>query len=158
MRADAAHGVLANDHGFAGNGLMVTSVGADGKTVAVSPGHAATLQDDYGTLMLNADGSYAYTSTLAGVLHQLQHPGIVPQDTFVYSVSVSDGHGNIGQSSLTATTVNPLQSYVRGADGNDVLSAPRQSLLGRIFGVDDPSILDGGNGNDVLKGATNWTS
>ncbi len=43
----------------------------------------------------------------------------------------------------------------RETDGNDVLSATFcKTVLGKVLGINDAMVLDGGNGNDVLIGET----
>lgn len=63
---------------------------ADGDTLTFTPGE---LPGDYGTLTINADGTYTYTlNTSAEALQTLnEHKGQTLTDTFAYGVS--DGHG-----------------------------------------------------------------
>lgn len=62
---------------------------ADGDTLTFTPGE---LPGDYGTLTINADGTYTYTlNTSAEALQTLnEHKGQTLTDTFTYGVS--DGH------------------------------------------------------------------
>lgn len=152
-KVDASRGVLANDAAIdASFRLAVTAVEFEGRTVSVAPGKTSTIQGDYGTLSVGADGGYSYVSTLKGAIAQLSNPEIVPQDSFTYTVN--DGHGGQSRSTLTATVgVTGLQNYVQGTDGNDVLTFTNsKTILGKVFGIDDAMIFAGGNGDDVITG------
>jgi VCBS repeat-containing protein len=136
LTVNTATGVLANaidpninDH------LTVTSVNGTAGDVGQS------LQGQYGSLTLNADGSYTYVAKNGSLPSQ-----IVPQDVFTYSVS--DGHGGASVSTLTITVLSPSQSYQAGA--NTTLNGGNgKSVLDGTGGHD---ILLGGNGPDVLIG------
>ena len=136
LTISAAKGVLANDIvPNVNDHLTVASVNGAADNV----GHS--VQGQYGTLTLNADGSYSYTAKNGSLPSQ-----IVPQDIFSYSVS--DGHGGNGSSTLTITVLSPSQSYqagsnttLNGGNGPDVLD-----------GTAGHAILLGGNGPDVLIG------
>jgi probable HAF family extracellular repeat protein/VCBS repeat-containing protein len=127
VTADATHGVLANDTDPDNDTLHISAVNGDTANV----GHA--LLGAYGTLTLNSNGSYSYTATKGGGASGL------PQDTFTYTVD--DGHGGTSTATLTVSVVGNGQTYVKGTDGNDALSAGAKA-----------TVLDGGNGNDTLVG------
>ena len=104
-------------------------------------GHS--VQGQYGSVTLNADGSYSYTANSGSLPSQ-----IVPQDVFNYSVS--DGHGGTSSSTLTITVLSPSQSYQAGS--NTTLNGGNgKSVLDGTAGND---ILLGGNGPDVLIGGS----
>ncbi|MFC7663311.1 FG-GAP-like repeat-containing protein [Methylorubrum suomiense] len=150
---EAARGVLANDTAIDSSfKLAVTAVEFEGKSVSLTSGKAGVIQGEYGTLSIGTDGSYSYASTIKGTIKQLLDPGLVPQDSFTYTVS--DGHGGTAKSQLTATVVaTGLQNYVQGGEGNDTLSfTTSKTVLGKVFGINDAMILAGGNGDDVLRG------
>ncbi|WP_187277203.1 VCBS domain-containing protein [Methylobacterium sp. WL103] len=152
-RVDASHGVISNDRDpDLHDRITVNSVAFEGNTVSVTAGRGATINGDYGTLIINSDGSYSYTSTLKGSLYHLLHADLIPQDTFAYTAS--DGHGGVATSYLTATVaLQGLQNYVQGTDGNDLLSyTSSKTALGKVLGINDAMILAGGNGDDILKG------
>lgn len=131
--ADAAHGVLANDTDPNNDTLHVTAINGTSANV----GHA--LRGDFGTLTLNADGSYSYAADKGG-----SASAVMPQDTFTYTID--DGHGGTSTATLTVSVVSTsgtAQTYVKGTDGDDTLSPPAGASR---------TVLDGGNGNDVLVG------
>jgi VCBS repeat-containing protein len=109
----AGAGVLANDipgaDGFAAGGgvVGVRAAGADTNT-AVTSGLNSAITGLYGTLTLQADGSYSYAST----------PNAVPpggaQDVFVYTVRDGDG-----DQSTTTLTINLADSGL-AASNEDV--------------------------------------
>jgi VCBS repeat-containing protein len=128
ITADAAHGVLANDTDPDNDTLHVTAVNG----VSGNVGHA--LSGAYGTLTLNADGSYSYAAAKGG-----STAPVLRQDTFIYTVD--DGHGGASTATLTVSVVGAGQTYVKGTDANDSLKADSSA-----------TVLDGGNGNDTLVG------
>jgi VCBS repeat-containing protein len=135
VTADAAHGVLSNDTDPDGDALHVSAVNGGANNV----GQAVT--GTYGLLTLRADGSYSYVAN-GGAL-----PAQGGQDTFTYTAS--DG-ALTSRATLTVTVTNPGQSYIRGTDGNDTISAGKgNSVLDGGYGND---VLNGGNGADVLIG------
>jgi VCBS repeat-containing protein len=131
ITADAQHGVLVNDSDLDGDGLSVSAV--NGSAANVGQAVAGT----FGLLTLNTDGSYDYVANQGNLL-----PHIVAQDSFIYTAS--DGHGGISTATLTVTITNRGAVYLRGTDGNNMLTAGN-----------GPTVLDGGNGNDTLKGGIN---
>lgn len=130
LSVKAARGVLANDADEDGGLLSVAAV--NGTAAAVGKAVAGV----YGTLTLNADGSYAYAANAkAASLPSRQ----VAQDQFTYTVS--DGQGGTAVQTLTITVDKPGQGYKAGGDGCDILLS--------ILGCD---VLDGGNGDDWIYG------
>ena len=92
ITADATHGVLANDDDPDGDALTVTDVNG----VALNVGRPVT--GLYGTLTLNADGSYTYAAK--------QNAPSASHDQFTYTVS--DGHGGTADSFLNIAVTNKI--------------------------------------------------
>ncbi|TFV72659.1 hypothetical protein E4K64_22510 [Bradyrhizobium frederickii] len=126
MTANAAQGVLANDTDPDTDALHVSAVNG-------VVGNALT--GAFGTLTLNANGSYSYSTAKGGSASQ----GL-PQDNF--TDTVDDGHGGTSTATLTVSVIGNGQTYVKGTDSNDTLSAGTKG-----------TVLDGGNGNDTRKDA-----
>jgi VCBS repeat-containing protein len=85
----AAQGVLANDTDPDGDHLQVGAVNGSSDNVG------ASIAGAYGTLTLNADGSYQYVAKPKIPLTQN------PADIFSYTTS--DGHGGVASASLVIT-------------------------------------------------------
>ena len=107
LSEDAANGVLANDTDANGYSLSVTSIstgsglGGGPETVPVSSILPGVISGKYGTLTVNADGSYSYAETAANV----------PKNAHdVFSYAVSDGHGGTVSSTLTVDVTAPPPS------------------------------------------------
>src|SRR5262245_54802095 len=132
--ADAAHNVLANDiDPVPGDTLHVTAVGYNGQ-----PGAAGSpIAGAFGTLTLNADGSYAYAASSTATLPA----GGVGQDVFTYTAST--GTGGTADSTLTVIVTAAGFTYLGGAPGTTITSPGGHSF-----------VLDGGAGNETLV-ATN---
>jgi VCBS repeat-containing protein len=125
--------VLTNDTDSDGDALALTAV------VGGRFGHA--IAGTYGSFTLNANGSYTYVASKAGLPSQ-----IVAQDTFAYTIS--DGHGGNDVATVSVVVLNPSQSYQAGI--NTTLNGGNgQDVLDGSFGHD---LLLGGNGPDVLIG------
>jgi VCBS repeat-containing protein len=122
ISVSAAKGVLANDSDpDIHDHLSVSSVNGSAANVG------STIQGKYGSLTLNADGSYASQ--------------IMAQDNFAYSLS--DGHGGVANSTLSISVFNPSMNYQSGATTTLVSNGIQ------------PNVLDGSAGNDVLIGGRN---
>jgi probable HAF family extracellular repeat protein/VCBS repeat-containing protein len=157
IRADAAHGVLANDTDPIPNDMLIVSA-VDG--LASDVGHA--IVGSYGTLTLNADGSYSY------VADQSVPSNIIAQDIFTYTAS--EGAGGSATSSLTITITQAGQTYIAGTPGqplsygngsvfldgsllqNQTITAGN-GVDAVIAGSNDTIVL--GNGNDVVNAGAN---
>jgi VCBS repeat-containing protein len=101
-------------------------------------GHAA--EGIYGSLTLNADGSYIYANTNPAAVTAA---GGVAQDVFTYTAS--NGRGGSTTSTLTFVVTSPGDTYVGGATG-----ATSRGGTG--------SYVDGGAGHDtVIAGSGNQT-
>jgi autotransporter-associated beta strand protein len=140
VHEDAAHGVLANDSDpDAGDAIHVSAVNFGTVSKAITLSGSATLQGNFGTLVLGSDGSYTYT---AGKDAHLPDNALA-QDHFTYSVS--DNHGGATQSSLTISVLDTNQQYVAGAPH------------GTLVGTDGKQVLDGGQGEQTLIAGKNDT-
>ena len=82
--ADTSSGVLANDTDPEGDDLTVIGVGQEGSAVQAFSG-STTVSGQYGTLTINADGSYQYQATAAQELSSGQ------QATDRFDYQISDG-------------------------------------------------------------------
>jgi VCBS repeat-containing protein len=129
LSVSAVNGLLANDTDpdvhDQGN-LFVGAVGGS----AANVGHSVA--GTYGSVVINADGSYVYTADKGGL-----PPQIVAQDTFSYTVA--DGHGGTDTSALSIIVTNPNVDYLAGADTT-------------LDGGNGKQVLDGSAGHDVLIG------
>lgn len=143
LSVSALNGLLANDTDpdIHDQGHLVVSAVADS---AANVGH--TLAGTYGSLTLNADGSYIYVPNKGGL-----PPQIVAQDTFAYTIS--DPHGATSSSSLSIVVFNPGVSYQAGSN-TTLIGGNGKDVLDGSPGHD---ILIGGNGADVLIGGNGDT-
>jgi probable HAF family extracellular repeat protein/uncharacterized repeat protein (TIGR03803 family)/VCBS repeat-containing protein len=155
ITANAAHGVLANDvDPIPNDTLIVSAVGGQSSNVG------RALAGAYGTLTLNADGSFSY------VADPSVPSNIIAQDIFTYTAT--DGAGGSATSSLTITITLAGQTYIAGTPGQALTSGNGSVLLDGsllqnqtitagngndavIAGSNDIVVL--GNGNDVVKAA-----
>jgi probable HAF family extracellular repeat protein/VCBS repeat-containing protein len=134
VSVNAAHGVLANDTDpVSDDHLQVSAV--NGQSAGV--GHAVS--GTYGTLTLNADGSYTYSAT--------SNPSLIPSsgvglDAFDYTAATGQG----GAASSTLTVV-----VVYGAAGPYV-AVPSGGAASTTHGK--PGVLDGSAGDAWLTAAT----
>jgi VCBS repeat-containing protein len=109
LSVNAASGVLANDTAGADGASIqgVRAAGAD-TTTPVTGGVGGSIAGLYGTLILNADGSYTYQSTANAISG-------AETDVFVYTLV--DGDGDLSTTTLTinladANLVAPADSDV----------------------------------------------
>ena len=129
LSVSAANGVLSNDtdpdvHDQGNLFVSAISGGAVGAAVAGT----------YGSLILNADGSYGYTPYKGALPAK-----IVAQDVFTYTAA--DGHGGTGSSTLSIVVTSNNMEYLTGAN----------TTLDGSHGLD---LLDGSPGHDILIGGT----
>ena len=122
--------MLANDTDPDAHDQLVVSA-VNGSAAGVGQAVKGT----YGSLTLNADGSYAYTANKGALPSQ-----IVAQDSFNFTVS--DGHGGTNTSTLSVVASNPGVIYQSGTN---------TTLTGA---VDSKNVLDGAAGHDVLTGGS----
>ncbi|TPN89346.1 type I secretion C-terminal target domain-containing protein, partial [Mesorhizobium sp. CU3] len=102
LQVNAANGVLSNDvsgaDGYAAGGGVVGVRAANGDTTtAVATGINTQIVGQYGTLTLQADGSYSYKATANAISSNAT-------DTFVYTVK--DGDGDTSTTTLTINVAN----------------------------------------------------
>jgi VCBS repeat-containing protein len=142
VTANAAHGVLANDTDPIPNGTLIMSA-VDG--LASDVGHA--IVGSYGTLTLNADGSYSY------VADQSVPSNIIAQDIFTYTAT--DGAGGSATSTLTITVTQAGQTYIAGTPGEALTSGNGSVFLdGSLL---QNETISAGNGNDAVLAGSNDT-
>lgn len=139
--------VLTNDSDVDGDALAVTEV------QGAAPG--TLISGQYGTLLLEADGSWTYTANADIV--DTWTPGTTGDDVFAYTTS----DGLLTDTASLTITVTALDdgevknggkgsSEVEGTDGDDTLTGGRGGDT--IFGGDGSDVIDGGKGNDFLDG------
>jgi VCBS repeat-containing protein len=128
--------VLANDQDADGDALTVTSTG----TFALA----------HGNLVLNADGSYAYTLDNSDPAVNALGDGQALSETFTYATS--DGKGGTDTAKLDVTIRGTTETVITGTESDDQLSG----LGGHDFisGGGGNDMLDGGAGDDTLDGGT----
>jgi probable HAF family extracellular repeat protein/VCBS repeat-containing protein len=137
LSADAAHGVLANDTDpVAGDTLSVTAV--DG----LSGNVGQALAGAYGTLTLNADGSYAYT---AGTSLPAGGLGV---DVFTYTASTEQG--GTASSTLAVVVTQSNVNYLGGTAGTTITAGNGKNPV--LDGSAGDDVLVAGNGAAVLIG------
>ena len=144
VRVDSAHGVLANDTDpVPGYTLSVSAINGLSDNV----GHSVA--GEFGTLTLNADGSYSYVDTAKP--GDLPHQG-VGEDVFTYTAS--DGHGGTSDSTLTIVVTSPNQKYTLGTPGQTLTNEHGPAVLDGALGDET---LVAGNSPVVLIGGPNDT-
>jgi hypothetical protein len=160
LTANAAHGVLAGASDPApSQPLTVSAVNG----VNANVGHAIT--DAYGTLTLNADGSYSYTATASSA--SLPHGAVEDNITF----TVTDVNGNSTTATLSILVYSSNETlYVGTAGGSLNVGNGISAIDGRagnetinagngaddvVAGTNDAITL--GNGQDVVTGGANDT-
>ncbi|MEA2743114.1 MAG: hypothetical protein QOG25_1485 [Acetobacteraceae bacterium] len=142
--ADSAHGVLANDtEPVPGYTLSVSAINGLSNNV----GHSVA--GEFGTLTLNADGSYSYVDTAKP--GDLPHKG-VGEDVFTYTAS--DGHGGTSDSTLTIVVTRPNQEYTLGTPGQTLTNGNGPAVLDGALG---DQTLVAGKSHAVLIGGPNDT-
>ena len=129
----------------------------DQLTVSTVAGSAANVGESiagtYGTLVLNADGTYSYTLDNSKDVVQALAAGEAAADTFSYTVS--DGHGGSATATLTITVTGTDDGPLAVADANAVTEdTPPNPVSGNV--LDNDSDVDTG---DVLTvGAVNGSA
>ncbi|MBR1244455.1 cadherin-like domain-containing protein [Bradyrhizobium sp. AUGA SZCCT0274] len=126
--------VLTNDSDPDGNALTVTSSG--------------TFNLSHGTLVMHADGSYAYTLDNTNPAVDALNTGQTLVDSFTYGIS--DGHGGTNSASLKITIQGRTNSIAPDVAGAVTLSAiaedsgarliTQAELLVNVTDVDGPSL------------------
>ena len=118
--------LVGAEHVVVDNGTLPIQ-DADGDTLTFTQGE---LRGDYGTLTINADGTYTYTlNTSAEALQTLnEHKGQTLTDTFAYGVS--DGHGgtangevhielNVPETFQSVASDNALTAFSHASGGEE---------------------------------------
>jgi len=143
--ANGSTGDVADTQGA--DGATVTGVTAGDQTAGghvADGGVAGNIVGDYGTLVLNADGSYSYELDNSNLAVQGLHPDDAPlTDVFTYTITDADGD----QSTATLTiTVNGSNDGVTVTvpDPND----PADPNYPTINDPTDPNDPARGNAND----------
>lgn len=137
----ASIGVLSNDSDpDVHDHLVISAVNG----LASNVGHLVT--GAYGSLTMNADGSYAYVANKGALPAQ-----VVAQDIFTYAVS--DGHGGASTSTLNIVVSDPDVTYVSGR--STTLTATNGKSV--VDGSVGHHVLIGGNAADVLIGGNGDT-
>ena len=152
-----AGNIGGNDSDADGDMLLVTGVSFGTTSVAAG----GTLSGLYGTLVLQADGSYTYAadSDYLDTLHGVN--GL--KDVFVYSIA--DGHGGIASATLTIDVALAAdeRTYQGGNKASiihgdqDGQNGAEDSIVGGngadiLYGEGGADNLRGGNGDDLLLG------
>jgi len=118
--------VLANDSDVdTGDQLTVSAVNGSGANVGES------ISGTYGTLHLNADGSYSYTLDNEKGAVQALAEGQTANDVFNYTVS--DGHGGSATSTLTITVTGANDPPAAHADVNAVTEDTQDPVSGNVL-------------------------
>ncbi|MCK6376914.1 MAG: VCBS domain-containing protein, partial [Zoogloea sp.] len=162
LAVDAATGVLANDTDVDASDLLrVGAVGAAG-TAPLAAGVGMAVTGTYGTLVLNADGSYTYAvDTAAG---QALKAGQAATETFTYVVA--DGHGGTATQTLTLAITGSDDHPTVGGDTRGAVKTDRNLVTTGTLTVVDADAGESGfvagelaglYGTLVLDAAGGWT-
>ena len=115
---------------------------------AANVGHSVA--GTYGSLTLNADGSYVYVANQGSLPAKF-----VAQDTFQYTIS--DPHGGTDTANLYIVVFNPGTNYIaginttlNGGNGPDVVDGFAGHDI--VLGGNGPDVLIGGNGDTLTGG------
>jgi VCBS repeat-containing protein len=155
----AASGVLVNDtagaDGYNAGGSVVGVRAAGGNTTTpVTTGVGTSIAGQYGTLTLNADGSYTYKSNANSISTN-------QQDVFVYTIR--DGDGDQSTTTLTINigdvTLRPDNQVrtVNEAGLDTANDAGPDTVAGTVNGSNPSSDSDVATGALAVAGATSYT-
>ncbi|WP_284189966.1 VCBS domain-containing protein, partial [Zoogloea oryzae] len=162
LAVDAATGVLANDTDVDASDLLrVGAVGVAG-AAPLAAGVGTAVTGTYGTLVLNADGSYTYAvDTAAG---QALKAGQAATETFTYVVA--DGHGGTAMQTLTLAITGSDDHPTVGGDTRGAVKTDRNLVTTGTLTVVDADAGESGfvagelaglYGTLVLDAAGGWT-
>ncbi|MCB1581243.1 MAG: type I secretion C-terminal target domain-containing protein, partial [Alphaproteobacteria bacterium] len=129
--------VLANDDSGADVPASVISVSFGGADVPVVAGTPSVINGQYGTLSINADGSYSYVSNNTNTTQV--------QDVFGYTMADYDGDPDSALLTITVADVPELFIVGNNVDDIDGQTTPW------VIGSGSEAII-GGAGADVLVG------
>ena len=136
----AADGVLANDSDSDPAAILSVSA-VDNSTANV--GNA--VKGVFGTLTLDADGSFSYSNTHPGLVALM---GGVAEDTFNYTVS--NGEGGTANSTLTVLITAPRDTYITGLEGSAIQGGTGLTVLDGSAG--DMQVTAGSGAHQWLIG------
>ena len=125
--APVAGNVLINDTDVDGDVLAVTTTGAQAGS--------------YGSVIINADGSYSYTLDNPNPVVQALGVGETVMDSFSYAIS--DGNGGTANSTLTITITGTNDGPVANADVATVAEDVVVPITGNLLGNDTDADGDG---------------
>jgi len=158
----AANGVLNNDTDADVDALTVTAIRSGSESGSGTSGTVASpLTGTYGTLTLNADGSYTYVADQAAA--NALKAGATATDVFTYTISDGNGGTDKAQLTITVTGLNdiPTVSNITKSGNEDIaisftasdftnkFSDPDADALTQVKVIDLPS-----NGTLKLNGVT----
>ncbi|EGM68164.1 RTX toxin, putative [Shewanella sp. HN-41] len=161
--------VLTNDTIGADNALEIIGVASGDHTSSGVSGHVgSTINGVYGTLVLNADGTYHYQLTASANL--LPASGAV--ETFTYTIQ--DGDGDTSSATLKIN-VNPVNAdginiadanalTTQGSSLNDTMvvsdgeRATNHNILNVTFGGGQNGIITNSNGDEIITSGSNKKS
>ena len=124
----------------AGDVLTVQGVVAGTSTLPTASGVGAPLAGEYGSLMLQSNGCYAYTLDSNNPVVLAMLPGQTL--TEVYSYTVNDGNGGLASTTLTIT-IRGVYDPPEGQDKSFVVPEDTaQALTAADFGFSDPDLGD----------------
>jgi VCBS repeat-containing protein len=147
--AGAAGNVLTNDADVDnGAQLQVAQVNSD------SAGVGQPIAGQFGTLVLNADGSYVYTPNNASPQVQALAQGEQVQDVFTYRVTDEFGATSDATLTVTVTGANdaPVANATQGAVGEDISLVAQGNVLTNASDVDHNSVLTVVSVNGIAMG------
>jgi VCBS repeat-containing protein len=141
----------------AGDHLIISAVSFGASAGAVG----SDLEGLYGTLRLQANGTYTYAAD-ADYLDTL-HGVTGLKDVFTYTVS--DGHGGISTATLTVNvSLAADERTITGGNSADIIHGDQRGVIGaedtiyggngadQLYGEDGADTLFGGNDDDKLFG------
>ncbi|VVQ06578.1 hypothetical protein PS910_04380 [Pseudomonas fluorescens] len=138
--------VKANDTWGTGQEASSLSVKVNGAWTDVANG-GTTVTGQYGSLIINKDGSYTYTPNADG-------KGVGHMDQFDYKLTQPDGDTDTAHLYVTIEGTGPGATNLAPAwtSGNDTLLGTDGNDI--IFGGAGDDTLIGGKGNDTLTGGS----
>jgi VCBS repeat-containing protein len=119
--AQASGNVLTNDADFNsvfGDAQTVTGMRAGAESAGGEPTSLAPVKGRYGTLTLNADGTYSYNLDNADPDTNGLKGGQVVKDIFTYRVSDGSGLTDLAQISMTITGANDAPTIASNGSGS----------------------------------------
>ena len=145
--------VTNNDEASEDQPTVVTKIAFNGTEVDVDPTNGATIQGDHGTLQINADGTYTYTSNRTNANDEV--------DEFTYSYTDSDGDTDTAELTINVTDVDDEPELADPApltvDETDLNPTDTDSdTVVADFGLDGPGTYTVTGANTFgFSGATN---